>query len=179
MLNVKHKCKTPKQTTKPTVCSCATARFYDFLFYSFESKIKNVLFHRCKNIQCTVNFFKLKRHLTLFYSHRDWSPPPHACWNWGLLIYICTIFMNLGLYLFARCLLRVLEPKPPQQTFVHQHFAAAAGHRAVGHVSDASGVFPLATGGLETGDPADVWWAEGQREGEKKTLKLFDNQILC
>lgn len=79
------------------------------------------------------------------------------------------------------CLLppfRVLEPKPPQQTFVHQHPEAAAGHRAVGHVSDASGVFSLVTGGLEAGDPADVWWAQGQREGEESFFYRFVNLIV-
>ncbi len=63
--------------------------------------------------------------------------------------------------------LRVLEPEPPRQTLLHQHPEAAAGHRAVGHVSDASGVLPLLTRRLEAGDPADVWRAQGQREGEK------------
>lgn len=63
--------------------------------------------------------------------------------------------------------LRVLEPKPPQQTLFHQHPEAAAGHRAVVHVSDASGVFSLLTGRLEGGDPADVRRAQSQREGEK------------
>lgn len=53
-------------------------------------------------------------------------------------------------------MVRVLEPKPPQQTLLHQHPEAAVGHRAVGHVSDASGVVPLFTRGLEAGDPADV-----------------------
>lgn len=51
---------------------------------------------------------------------------------------------------------RVLEPKPPQQTLLHQHPEAAVGHRAVGHVSDASGVLPLFARGLEAGDSADV-----------------------
>lgn len=51
---------------------------------------------------------------------------------------------------------RVLEPHSPQPTLVHQHPEATAGHRAVGHVSDASGVLSLPTGGLEAGDPADV-----------------------
>lgn len=53
-------------------------------------------------------------------------------------------------------LLRVLEPEPPQQTLLHQHPEAAAGHRAVVHVPDAARVLPLAAGGLEAGDPADV-----------------------
>lgn len=52
--------------------------------------------------------------------------------------------------------LRVLEPQPPQPALVHQHPEAPAGHRAVGHVPDASGVFPLLTRRLEAGDPADV-----------------------
>lgn len=51
---------------------------------------------------------------------------------------------------------RVLEPNPPQQTPLHQHPEAAVGLRAVGHVSDASGVVPLFARGLEAGDSADV-----------------------
>lgn len=61
----------------------------------------------------------------------------------------------------------MLEPEPSRQAVVHQHPEAAAGHRAVGHVSDASGVLSLLTRRLEAGDPADVRRAQGQREGEK------------
>lgn len=64
--------------------------------------------------------------------------------------------INLLPSLFVSRPVRVLEPKPPQQTLLHQHPEATAGHRAVGHVSDASGVLSLLTRGLEAGDPADV-----------------------